>query len=282
MVRLGPVVPRGFGAGVCGGPAVAGPWIDGAPEAGGGRWAGGSLPAVRGELRLDCAACAPLPRRLRAVPCPVRRRVGRPTGQLKHKWLQVALQVGLDVGGRHRRLVALDDRAVAADEELGEVPLDLVRAVPPGREPRDGSSELAVRRAEVAGRLDPQVLVKRVGAGPVDLDLAEHGERDVIGGLAEVLDLLVGSRLLPLALVARETEDLKAPVLVVAVERLKALVLRRQAALACHVHDEQQLARVVTQGDLAAIMAGRGEVVRACHALSSLVNPGPPGRRLFS
>jgi AcrR family transcriptional regulator len=189
--------------------------------------------------------------------------------------LQVALQVGLDVGGRHRRLVALDDRAVAADKELGEVPLDLVGAVRLGPDPGDDLVEVAVRGAEVAGRLGPQELVERVRAWPVDLDLAEHRERDVVVGRAEVLDLRVGPRLLPLELVAREAEDLKAAVLVGAVERLKALILRRQAALARHVDDEQHLARVVAQGDLAAVGSGRREVVRACHARSSLVNPGP-------
>ena len=127
--------------------------------------------------------------------------------------LEVVLQVGLDIGRRHGRLVALDDLAVAADQELGEVPLDLVGAVCVRPDLRDGVVEAAVLRAEVAGRLGAQLLVQRVGVRAVDLDLGEHREGHVVGGLAEVLDLLVAAWLLLLELVAGKPEDLQAAIL---------------------------------------------------------------------
>jgi PII-like signaling protein len=185
--------------------------------------------------------------------------------------LEVLLQVGLDVGGRHRRLVALDHGAVGPDQELGEVPLDLVGAVGVRPDLGDGLVEAAVGRAEVAGRLGPQVLVKRMCVGAVDVDLAQHREGDVVGGLAEVLDLGVGARLLLPELIAGEADDLQAPVPVVAVERLQAFVLRRQPALAGHVHDEQHLALVLAERYLAAVRRGGGEVVHAGHVCSIAV-----------
>jgi PII-like signaling protein len=196
---------------------------------------------------------------------------GGTSGELPAGGLEVLLQVGLDVGGRHRRLVALDHGAVGPDQELGEVPLDLVGAVGVRPDLGDGFVEAAVGRAEVAGRLGPQVLVKRVRVGAVDVDLAQHREGDVVGGLAEVLDLGVGARLLLPELIAGEADDLQAPVPVVAVERLQAFVLRRQPALAGHVHDEQHLALVLAERYLAAVRRGGGEVVHAGHVCSIAV-----------
>jgi PII-like signaling protein len=196
---------------------------------------------------------------------------GGTSGELPAGGLEVLLQVGLDVGGRHRRLVALDHGAVGPDQELGEVPLDLVGAVGVRPDLGDGLVEAAVGRAEVTGRLGPQVLVKRVRVGAVDVDLGQHREGDVVGGLAEVLDLGVGARLLLPELIAGEADDLQAPVPVVAVERLQAFVLRRQPALAGHVHDEQHLALVLAERYLAAVRRGGGEVVHAGHVCSIAV-----------
>jgi len=196
---------------------------------------------------------------------------GGTSAELPAGGLEVLLQVGLDVGGRHRRLVALDHGAVGPDQELGEVPLDLVGAVGVRPDLGDGLVEAAVGRAEVAGRLGPQVLVKRMRVGAVDVDLAQHREGDVVGGLAEVLDLGVGARLLLPELIAGEADDLQAPVPVVAVERLQAFVLRRQPALAGHVHDEQHLALVLAERYLAAVRRGGGEVVHAGHVCSIAV-----------
>src|SRR5260370_3140524 len=106
--------------------------------------------------------------------------------------LEVVVGVGRDVGGWHGRLVALDDLPVAADEELGEVPLDLVCTVRIWPDPEDRLIELAVLRAEVPWGLGPQVLVQRVGGRAGDLDLGEHREGGSAGGLAE--RLILGTR----------------------------------------------------------------------------------------
>src|ERR1700733_1355584 len=188
--------------------------------------------------------------------------------------LEVVLQICLNIGGQHRRLVALDDLAVPADQELSEIPLDLVGPLRVRLDLRDRVVEPPVLRAEVARRLGAQVLVQRVCARPVDLDLGEHREGHVVGGLAEVLDLLVAAWFLLLELVAGKSEYLQAPVLVIAVQRLQALILRRQPALARHVHDQQHLAVVIAQRYLAPVNGGPREVMRIRHDHSS-----PAGHR---
>src|SRR5512135_3048947 len=95
--------------------------------------------------------------------------------------LEVVLEIGLDIGRRHRRFVTLDDLAVPADQELGEIPLDLVGAVCAWPDLRDDLVEAAVLRPEVTGSLGAQPLVQRVGVRAVDLDLGEHREGHVVG-----------------------------------------------------------------------------------------------------
>src|ERR1700745_2068841 len=126
--------------------------------------------------------------------------------------LQVILQVGLDRLGGDRGLVALDDGAVAVDQELGEVPfhgLWRLRRV----DLADDLVEAPVLRAPVAGRLCLEVFIQRAGLGAVDVDLREDREGHVVGGLAELLDLRVGPRLLPLELIGGKAKDLQALVL---------------------------------------------------------------------
>src|ERR1700733_4216809 len=182
--------------------------------------------------------------------------------------LEVALEICLDISRQHWRLVALDDLAVPADQELGEVPLHLVSARRLRPDLRDGFVEAAVLRAEVARRLGAQPLVQRLGVGTVDLDLGEYREGHVVSGLAEVLDLLVAAWFLPLELVAGKSQDLQAAILPIAVQRLQAFVLRRQPALARDVHDEQHPALVVVQRNLGAIRGGPREIVRRGHDCS--------------
>lgn len=58
--------------------------------------------------------------------------------------------------------------------------------------------------------METQKLVHRVGGGPVDVYLGEHGEASAVLLLCHLLDFLVGARLLLAELVAGESEDLKA------------------------------------------------------------------------
>jgi hypothetical protein len=131
--------------------------------------------------------------------------------------------------GRGDRREPLDHVALLVDEELLEVPGDV------------GAVALAW-----LGVL--QDLVEGSGAVAVDLDLGEHREVDVVLRLHELEDLLRGSGLLLAELVARETEDREA--LVVVVERTQTCVLGRETSIAGDVDDQADLAAVGLEGDV--------------------------------
>lgn len=150
-----------------------------------------------------------------------------------------------------RRLEALDDRAVAVDEELREVPLDAV-AFEVLREvllenilEHCGVRMLLVESLEAF--LLREVLEERLGRFAADIALLEDLERHAVVVAAELLDLFVAARILCGELVAREAEDFKALVFVGEVELLQLVELRREAALAGRVDDQQDLALVVCQ-----------------------------------
>jgi len=103
-----------------------------------------------------------------------------------------------DFLGRRRRTTTREHRAIAADQELREVPGDVLVA-------------LLVRMAVL------QELVEIAGSVSVYLDLREHREVDVVLGADEVQDLFVAARLLGAELVARKAEDAEAPGLVLVV-----------------------------------------------------------------
>src|SRR4029434_4831840 len=100
------------------------------------------------------------------------------------------LDVGLEAVGLGVGRIALDDVALAVDQELGEIPLD--RLGP--QKSRLLLLEKAIERGRVVA---------------VDIDLGEHGEGHAVVHLAEALDLLLAAGLLRAELVAREAEDLE-------------------------------------------------------------------------
>ena len=113
-------------------------------------------------------------------------------------------------------------RVPPVDQELGEVPLDRPRA----EEPR---------------RFLFQRLEQRMGVRAVDLDLGEHREGHVVVEGAEILDLGLVARLLMAELVAGEAEHGEAAFAKAPVQRLEPRILRREAALARDIDDEQRL-----------------------------------------
>lgn len=130
------------------------------------------------------------------------------------------------------------DLSIATDEELLKVPLDALEA-------------------EKTGLLVLEPGPEGVGVVAVDLSLLHDGEAHAVVELAELLDVIVGTRLLTTELVAGETEDdkvLRVLALEVGPELLEAGVLRGEAALGGSVDDEDDLALVVGEGNLLAAL----------------------------
>ena len=145
--------------------------------------------------------------------------------------LEDGLLQGLGLG---RAGPAALDLAVPADEKLLKVPLNHLEA-------------------HEAGLLLLEPFEDGVGAVAVDVNLLHDGEADAVVELAELLDLIVGARLLAAKLIAREAQDgkvIRVLLLEILVELLEAGVLRGEAALGGRVDDEDDLALVVGKGDL--------------------------------
>src|SRR5271170_2912130 len=143
---------------------------------------------------------------------------------------EAGLYGGLYLGGVRggARAEPRGHRAIRADQELLEVPLDV-----PG---------LAVRV-----RHHGQVVVDGVPAGAVHLDLLEHREGDPVGRRAEFGDLLRGAGLLPAELVAGEADHREPAGGELLVQLLEGRVLGRESALGGHVHHEQGLTGKLTE-----------------------------------
>ena len=153
--------------------------------------------------------------------------------------------------------IGLNRAALRVDEELLEVPADV-----------------AVVAVGVGDRR--QLLVDRVPAGAVDLDLLEHRERHAVARRAERGDLLGAARLLAAELVAREAEHAEAAVAVGLLELLEPGVLRGQPALRRHVDQQQRLALAVGEvGRLA--VEGVDRVLEDRHAAPACRVTGRPG-----
>ena len=127
-----------------------------------------------------------------------------------HRPLQELLDASLDCFGEHGGLEAAYDVPFAVDEELGEVPLDVVVFVDSlaelgGR--RDGDVLYLVARV---GRLWHRLfkeLENRGGGIAVHVNFLEAGERGVVGERAELVDFVVASLSLFQKLVAWKIED---------------------------------------------------------------------------
>lgn len=96
------------------------------------------------------------------------------------------------------------------------------------------------------------------------IDFAEHGERDAVVELAELLDLVVAPGVLATELVAREPNDLELVAVLaldILVQLLKARELRCEAALGGGVDDEDNLAVELRERIFsAALCAGLAEL----------------------
>jgi hypothetical protein len=104
--------------------------------------------------------------------------------------------------------------------------------------------------------------VERLLVGAGDRGLGEQRERDAVVERAELGDFGVGARFLAGEIVGGEAQDLETAILVGAVERFEAFVLRGQPALGGDVDDEQHLALVRGEGVGGAVVAGEGDLVQ--------------------
>src|SRR5262252_2313248 len=95
----------------------------------------------------------------------------------------------------------------------------------------------------------------------VNLDLGEQRKVHAVIQIAERFDFFIATGFLVSELIAGETEDLEAFVVVFAVEFLKTLVLRSETALAGGVDDKQNLAFVGGEGLVGTIVEFRGKIV---------------------
>ena len=188
---------------------------------------------------------------------------------LPNHLLNVFLEVGRFCGGRE----ALDDGAVARNEELGEVPLDVavfLHALADGLEQcRRG---LGFQTLVLLGRgLCLQVLIDGVRFRTVDVDFLHQGEGHAVVEAAELGDLLVGAGLLMCELVAREAEDDQPLVFVLLVESFQPVVLRGETALGGGVDNHEDLAAVLRHFHLCALVVLGFEIVNCGHSFVVLV-----------
>ena len=107
------------------------------------------------------------------------------------------LDVGIDGSHRLRGLIALQDTSVTADQELGEVPLDVILFVVVGiLLAQHAVHHLATLVGDVKtseALLGLQIGVERMLIGTVDINLVELQELDVEVGRAELVDFLDGA-----------------------------------------------------------------------------------------
>mmetsp|Transcript_14466 Transcript_14466/g.33261 ORF Transcript_14466/g.33261 Transcript_14466/m.33261 type:complete len:217 (+) Transcript_14466:158-808(+) len=145
---------------------------------------------------------------------------------------QELLDVGLDGRGLGPRAVSLSNLPVPVDEELGEVPADVLRPCLWARS---------------------QVLEHRVGVRSVHVHLGKHWESHAVLCCHEVLDgrLVIG--FLTPELVARESQYSEAAVLVFLVQVLHATILAGTSSVGRSVHDEPDLPSELVQRHVGAV-----------------------------
>ena len=165
--------------------------------------------------------------------------------------------MGLGGGG-----IAFDDATVAADEELGEVPVDVavfLDALADGLEQCRRS--FGFQAFILLGGCDGlEVGEEGVLVLAVHVDLLHYLETHAVVDAAELLNLAVGAGVLVGELGAGEAYADQAALAVLLVEGLEAVELRCEAALGGGVDDEQYFAFKLFEVNLFAV-AGDGFVI---------------------
>ena len=155
--------------------------------------------------------------------------------RLQHR-LDVRFEL-LRLGGR---CITADRLAIGRDEELGEVPEDvalLLDAVAEFLKHQSGSFRFETV-VFLGGSLRLEILKDWISSRTIHIDLLHDLESHTVVELAELLDLVIGTRILLLKLVAGETDDNESAVFVLLVQFLQALELRCESALTGGIDDE--------------------------------------------
>ena len=163
-----------------------------------------------------------------------------------HAGLQMVGEPRANFLGRGGWRVACQHRAVASDQELGEVP-------------RDVGVAFVIRLGVF------QHLIELAGAVAVHFDLGEHGKVDVVVRRRKFQDFLVAARLLSAELVTREGEHGEALVTVLFLQSTQPGVLGGEASAAGDVHDQTELVVVRREIYIVAVDVGHREIVKLSH-----------------
>src|SRR5450755_4570257 len=105
-----------------------------------------------------------------------------------------------------------------------------------------------------------------MGVRAIDLDLGEHRERHVVFLGAEILDLGLVAWLLMAELVAREAEHGETAVTEAPMQRFETRILRREAAPARDIDDQQRLSSEIAERHRLAVDRLEGNVGGEGHA----------------
>ena len=177
------------------------------------------------------------------------------------------LNVFLEVGGFCGGWETLDNGAVARDEELGEVPLDVTlffHALADGLEQRRRG--LGLQPLVLFGRgLRLQVFIDGVRFRTVNVDFLHQREGHAVVEAAELGNLLVGAGFLMGELVAGEAEDDQPLVSILLVKGFQSVVLRGETALGGGVDNHEDLAAVLRHFHLCALVVLGFEIVNCSH-----------------
>lgn len=168
--------------------------------------------------------------------------------QAMENLLQQFLDGRSDYIGRDRGLETANHLALAVDEELSEIPLDVVIFVHSlAKLGRRGNRQVLDLVPFVGrdGHFVLEELEKRIRTFAVHVDFLESRESGVVGERAELVDFIVAPFGLFQELVAREIENLETLGAVVIVELLQSVVLRRKATTRSCIDDQKYFALVV-------------------------------------
>src|SRR6266436_7572871 len=91
--------------------------------------------------------------------------------------------------------------------------------------------------------------------------LRKQREVNIIVGRTKVRDLTVAARFLAFEIVGGEAEHLQALGSLVLIQALESRVLRSQAALGCHIDNQQHIAAIVRQAADGAVDLSQRNVI---------------------